>query len=70
MTISIRLLSGSAIVTERPGLLGWLLGRDERVYIAVPDGRNIYWELRDERAERSVSWRMQRAIDAARGAAA
>lgn len=69
MTISVRLQSGSAIVTERPSLLGWLLGRDERVYIAVPDSRGLWWEFKDDHL-RPVSWRVQRAIEQARRAAA
>lgn len=70
MTVSVRILSGSALVTERPSLLGWLLGRDEHVYVAVPDSHGVWWEIRDERADRPVSWRVQAAIEEARRAAA
>ena len=65
MTIHIRLTAHAAIVTELPHPLARLLGAEERVYHAVPDARGTWWAIRDERADRCVSARVQRAIEQA-----
>lgn len=66
MTISLRLESPEhVIVTERPWL-GRLRGQDERVYHAVRDFRDGLWlEIKDDRAHRPVSWRLQLRIERA-----
>jgi hypothetical protein len=67
MTLSIRLdpTGDRAFVTERPHWAAWLLlAHDERVYEAIRDSRGVWWEIR-ERADHPVSWRVQRALEAA-----